>query len=171
MVRAALRFGVRCVGVTLSQNRFELARERVHAAGVADRVEIRLQDYREVSGQYDRITSVGMFEHVGRKNLPGYFRHIGQLLANGGIVMNHGITSTDSEGGETPHGVGSSSTATYLFPNAELPHIGLALQAMQEGGWKPSMWRPCAATTPAPCGSGRQLRAGRRMPAATGRRR
>ena len=64
------------MGVTLSQDQFDLATERVKAAGLADRIEIRLQDYRDVTGQFDRITSVGMFEHVGRKNLPAYFRRV-----------------------------------------------------------------------------------------------
>lgn len=71
VLRAAQQFGARCLGVTLSQNQFDLARERVRAAGLEDRIEIRLQDYRDLTGAFDRITSVGMFEHVGRKNLPG----------------------------------------------------------------------------------------------------
>ncbi len=71
VIRAALKFGARCVSVTLSQNQFDLATERVKATGLADRIEIRLQDYRDVTGQFDRITSVGMFEHVGRKKPAG----------------------------------------------------------------------------------------------------
>lgn len=67
VLRAAQKFGAQCVGVTLSQNQFDLATERVKAAGLQDRIEIRLQDYREIEGQFDRITSVGMFEHVGRR--------------------------------------------------------------------------------------------------------
>ncbi len=133
VIRAAQRFGARCVGVTLSDAQFRLATERVRAAGVADLVEIRLQDYRDVTGRFDRITSVGMFEHVGRKNLPGYFRRVQELLADDGVVMNHGITSTDPQGGETSHG-GGDFIDRYVFPNGELPHIGGALQAMQQGG-------------------------------------
>jgi cyclopropane-fatty-acyl-phospholipid synthase len=67
VLRAAGKFGAHCVGVTLSQNQFDLATERVKAAGLADKIEIRLQDYREIEGQFDRITSVGMFEHVGAR--------------------------------------------------------------------------------------------------------
>jgi cyclopropane-fatty-acyl-phospholipid synthase len=133
VIRAAQRFGARCVGVTLSQNQFELATTRVREAGVADLVEIRLQDYRDVTGQFDRITSVGMFEHVGRKNLPAYFKRVRELLADGGVVMNHGITSTDPQGGEVSNGAGEFIDR-YVFPNGELPHLGLALQAMQQGG-------------------------------------
>ena len=133
VIRAAQKFGARCVGVTLSQNQFDLATERVGAAGLQDRIEIRLQDYRDVTGQFDRITSVGMFEHVGRKNLPAYFRHVRELLADDGVVMNHGITSSDPEGGSVSYG-GGDFIDRYVFPNGELPHISLALQAMQQGG-------------------------------------
>src|SRR5690606_14591845 len=80
VLRAAQKYGARCVGVTLSQNQFELATERVRQAGLADQVEIRLQDYREVDGKFDRITSVGMFEHVGAKHLVAYFAKMRELL-------------------------------------------------------------------------------------------
>ncbi|NLP61560.1 SAM-dependent methyltransferase [Paraburkholderia sacchari] len=133
VLRAAQKFGARCVGVTLSQNQFDLATERVKAAGLADRIEIRLQDYRDIQGQFDRITSVGMFEHVGRKNLPGYFTKVRELLADDGIAMNHGITSTDAESGEAALGAGEFIDR-YVFPDGELPHIGLALEAAQRGG-------------------------------------
>ena len=103
VIRAAQKFGARCVGVTLSQN------------------------------QFDRITSVGMFEHVGRKNLPEYFSRVRNLLADNGVAMNHGITSTDPGSGETSHG-GGEFIDKYVFPDGELPHISLVLQAMQEGG-------------------------------------
>ncbi|MHA6821547.1 class I SAM-dependent methyltransferase [Ralstonia pseudosolanacearum] len=133
VLRAAQQFGARCLGVTLSQNQFDLARERVRAAGLEDRVEIRLQDYRDLTGAFDRITSVGMFEHVGRKNLPGYFRRVHSLLADNGIAMNHGITSSDPEGGESSLG-GGDFIDRYVFPQGELPHLSLALKAAQEGG-------------------------------------
>lgn len=133
LIRAAQKYGARGTGVTLSQNQFDLATARVKAAGLSDRITIRLQDYRDVTGPFDRITSVGMFEHVGRKNLPDYFAHIRTLLAEDGIVMNHGITSTDSNGGEVAHG-GGEFIDRYVFPNGELPHISQAIKAMQEGG-------------------------------------
>jgi cyclopropane-fatty-acyl-phospholipid synthase len=133
VMRAAQRFGAHCVGVTLSQNQFDLATERVRAAGLQDQVEIRLQDYREVTGTFDRITSVGMFEHVGRKNLPQYFSKMRDLLADNGMAMNHGITSTDVESGETALG-GGDFIDKYVFPHGELPHISLVLRTMQQGG-------------------------------------
>ena len=131
-IRAAERFGARCVGITLSENQHALALERVKAAGLADRVEIRLQDYRDVRGTFDRITSVGMFEHVGIRHLPEYFGIIGRLLADDGVAMNHGITSTDPDNGETPYG-GGEFIQKYVFPHGELAHLGEVLKAMQQG--------------------------------------
>ncbi|HEY3537111.1 MAG TPA: cyclopropane-fatty-acyl-phospholipid synthase family protein [Trinickia sp.] len=133
VLRAASKFGAKCVGVTLSQNQFDLATERVKAAGLVDRIEIRLQDYRDIPGQFDRVTSVGMFEHVGRKNLPTYFAKVRELLAEDGIAMNHGITSTDYDSGETALG-GGEFIDRYVFPDGELPHISLALESLQRGG-------------------------------------
>lgn len=134
VLRAAQKFGAHCVGVTLSKNQHELARERVRAAGLEDRIDIRLQDYRDVKdGPFDRITSVGMFEHVGLDNLAGYFAHIRSLLKPGGWAMNHGITSTDPNDGETRHG-GGHFIDRYVFPRGELPHISTVLRTMQEGG-------------------------------------
>jgi cyclopropane-fatty-acyl-phospholipid synthase len=132
VIRAAQKYHARCVGVTLSENQYALARERVRAAGLEHLVEIRLQDYRDVRGQFDRITSVGMFEHVGIRHLPEYFAAINKLLAPEGIVMNHGITSTDADNGETPYG-GGEFIEKYVFPHGELAHIGHVLKAMQQG--------------------------------------
>lgn len=133
VIRAAHRFGIRCVGITLSERQLELARRRVEEAGLSHLVEIRLQDYRDVTGTFDRITSVGMFEHVGLANLASYFSILRNLLSDDGVAVNHGITSTDANSGDTPFG-GGSFIDKYVFPAGELPHISLTLKAMQEGG-------------------------------------
>ncbi len=133
VIRAAQKYGAHCVGVTLSENQAALAKQRVEELGLGDKIEIRLQDYRDVTGTFDRITSVGMFEHVGLLNLRTYFSKMQSLLADGGVAMNHGITSTDAESGESPYG-GGEFIERYVFPHGELPHIGLVLKTMQEGG-------------------------------------
>jgi len=133
VLRAAQKFGARCVGVTLSERQFELARERVAQAGLQDRIEIRLQDYRDVGGQFDRITSVGMFEHVGVQHLPEYFKRIDALLAPGGVVMNHGITTSDVDQRNSPYGSGDFIDK-YVFPHGELAHLSTVIRTMQEGG-------------------------------------
>jgi len=133
VMRAAQKYGAKCVGITLSENQAAYARKQVEQAGMRDMIDIRVQDFRDVTDRFDRITSVGMFEHVGVANLPGYFDKINSLLADGGVVMNHGITSTDVNNGGSPFGNGEF-VEKYVFPRGELPHISVALRAMQEGG-------------------------------------
>jgi len=131
VLRAAQQYGAKCVGITLSKRQEELAKKRVFEAGLNEKIEIRLQDYHDVNGSFDRITSVGMFEHVGLNNLPSYFSKINSLLTEDGIAMNHGITTTDVNNRETPYG---NFIENYVFPNGQLPHISTVLRAMQKGG-------------------------------------
>lgn len=83
-MRAAQKFDAKCVGVTLSENQYALAKKRIAKAGLMDQIEIRLQDYRNVTGKFDRITSVDMFKHVGLKKLPMYFSRIQLMLKDDG---------------------------------------------------------------------------------------
>ncbi len=133
VLRAAGHFGARCVGITLSDKQAVLARERVERAGLQGQVEIRLQDYRDVQGRFARITSVGMFEHVGLHQLPSYFSQIYKLLEDDGVVMNHGITTTNVDNSATPYG-GGDFIDRYVFPNGELAHLSTVVRTMQEGG-------------------------------------
>lgn len=135
-IRAAQKYGATVVGITLSKNQHALTCEKVAQAGLAHQVEIRLQDYRDMApddGQFDKITSIGMFEHVGLNHLEAYFSKINALLKDGGLVLNHGITSTDPGSGVTPLGA-ASFIEKYVFPNGELPHLSLALKGMQTAG-------------------------------------
>ena len=99
VIRAAATYGARCVGVTRSENQYQLATERVRAAGLSDRVQIRLEDYRDVRGTFERITNVGIFENMGRESLPLYFAKVRRLLADGGMLIDHRISSADSDEG------------------------------------------------------------------------
>jgi cyclopropane-fatty-acyl-phospholipid synthase len=132
---AASRYGARATGITLSRNQHALANERIRAAGLADRCEVRLQDYRDVPGEgvYDRISSIGMFEHVGLKNLPKYFAIIRRLLTEDGIALNHGITSADPDSRAVGLGAGEF-IGRYVFPHGELPHLSLLLREMTAAG-------------------------------------
>jgi cyclopropane-fatty-acyl-phospholipid synthase len=89
---AAQEYGVRALGVTLSEQQHQLASERVAAAGLADRVKIELLDYRAVSGEFDKVASIGMFEHVGSRYTE-YFSHVHRLLKPGGLFLNHSIAA------------------------------------------------------------------------------
>ena len=132
-IRAAQARGASVVGITLSRRQCELARERVAQAGLHDQVEIRLQDYRDIDEPFDRITSVGMFEHVGLKHLQDYFGKLRSVLRDGGLVLNHGITTTDPDSGGAPLGAGHF-IGKYVFPQGELPHLSLAVREMQAAG-------------------------------------
>ncbi len=134
VIRAAQQ-GAHAVGVTLSENQFAYAKERIAALGLTDRCEVRLQDYRDVPevGGYDKITSVGMFEHVGMKNLPLYFEHMQRLLKDGGAMLMHGITSTHPRKRQVGRGAGEFIDK-YVFPDGELPHLGDVTRMMAEHG-------------------------------------
>ncbi len=135
VIHAAERYGVQAVGITLSEQQFELAHERVRAAGLQDQVEIRLQDYRDVQevGGFDRIASVGMFEHVGLPRLRLYFQRIYDLLRPGGIALNHGITAADTNSRWIGMGAGEFIDR-YVFPDGELPHVALAVKELSVAG-------------------------------------
>ncbi|TXH60491.1 MAG: class I SAM-dependent methyltransferase [Burkholderiaceae bacterium] len=135
VIHAARHYGVQATGITLSTNQHALATERVAAAGLQDRVEIRLQDYRDVpeAEGFDRISSVGMFEHVGLKNLPAYFKQVARLLKPGGVALNHGITSTDHDSRSVGLGAGEFIDR-YVFPDGELPHVSLAIRELSAAG-------------------------------------
>src|SRR5688572_26707160 len=105
---AARNYGVRALGITLSDEQHRYAQERIREMKLGDRCEVRLLDYRDVpEGEpFDKISSVGMFEHVGLHNLPVYFAKINRLLKPGGLVMNHGITTNSVDGAELGSGIG-----------------------------------------------------------------
>ena len=132
---AAKHYGVDATGITLSRNQHKLANERIAAEGLSERCRVLLQDYRDVPGEalFDKISSVGMFEHVGLKNLPVYFGAIHRLLKDGGIAMNHGITAIDPDSRAVGLG-GGEFIGKYVFPHGELPHLSLALREMAAAG-------------------------------------
>lgn len=135
VMHAAERYGADATGITLSENQHALAGERIRAAGLQDRCRVRLQDYRDLAGEglFDRIASVGMFEHVGLKNLPLYFAAMRRLLADGGIALNHGITAVDPDSREVGLGAGDF-VEQYVFPHGELPHLSLVLRELSAAG-------------------------------------
>lgn len=135
VIRAAEQYGARCVGITQSKNQFEWARECVKAAGLADRIDIRLQAYADVKGRFDRIASLGMFECEGRGDLQDYVSVLQEHLEPDGVLVSHGIMSTAPGTIDSRFGLDSGAyLARYLFPDDELPDLGYALTAMRESG-------------------------------------
>jgi cyclopropane-fatty-acyl-phospholipid synthase len=137
IVRAAQKYGARARGVTLSENQFEYVRDLIRAEGLEDRCTVELRDYRDLpeAEPFDKIASVGMFEHVGLKQLPGYFRKMWALLKDDGLALNHGITSSDVESRETEGGAGAFINR-YVFPDGELAHVSLTLKEMAAAGFE-----------------------------------
>ena len=131
-IHAARHHGARVVGITLSEEQATLARSRAAAAGVADRVEIRLQDYRSLGHeQFDAISSIGMFEHVGRSRAALYFSTLRRLLAPTGRLLNHAISSP---GGSR---IGRRTfMGRYVFPDGELLDVGEVVLAMEAAGFE-----------------------------------
>jgi cyclopropane-fatty-acyl-phospholipid synthase len=129
-IHAAGRHGVSVVGLTLSEPQARLARERVAAAGLADRVEIRVQDYRDVDDEpFDAIASIGMVEHVGAVQIDAYARMLAERLRPGGRLLNHGIARlrhTDPEAGPF--------SERYVFPDAAPLHLSRIQHALEGAG-------------------------------------
>jgi len=121
---AAREFGAKVFGITLSREQLELARERVVEEGLQDQVQLELMDYRDLpqDGRFDKVVSVGMFEHVGHANLPLYCQRLFDAVRPGGLVMNHGITARHIDGRPVGHGAGEFIDR-YVFPHGELPHL------------------------------------------------
>ncbi len=134
VLHAARHHGVRAVGITLSARQGEWASHAVADAGLGDQVEIRVQDYRDVSdGPYDAISSIGMFEHVGLARLGEYFTGLGQLLQPGGRLLNHGISRLP---GERERLSRRGFIGRYVFPDGELHEIGAVVSRMQTAGFE-----------------------------------
>ena len=134
IVHAAQRYGVHAVGITLSNNQLALAKERIKAAGLEGRVDVLLLDYRDAperlgESTFDKISSIGMFEHVGQNNFPLYFGVVRRLLRDRGLFLNHGITSPDADGRTVGSGV-SEFMDKYVFPHTELPHLHSVIREM-----------------------------------------
>ncbi len=147
---AAERYGVRVLGVTLSDNQAEYASDRIVQSGLGDRVSVRLQDYRDLDAEsFDKIVSVGMFEHVGRGHLPEYFAQAHRLLKPGGLFLNHGISYWPGvsypAAVKTPvwqrfierriFGSGSFSQR-YIFPDGELVPVSEVNRIAEKFGFE-----------------------------------
>jgi cyclopropane-fatty-acyl-phospholipid synthase len=135
LIWAAAHYGISGVGVTLSRPQAELARDRAAAAGLGERLEFRVQDYRDIPGadEFDKIVSVGMYEHVGIANLGHYFAAIARLLKPGGLALNHGITAGDRDG-RAQGPPGGEFIDRLVFPGGEVTHVSRALYEIAGAG-------------------------------------
>ncbi|HEY8639429.1 MAG TPA: cyclopropane-fatty-acyl-phospholipid synthase family protein [Solirubrobacterales bacterium] len=131
-IHAAQRYGARVVGITLSEPQAILARERAAEAGVSDKVEFRVMDYRDLAGErFDAIASIGMVEHVGEERIDLYAQRLAELLRPGGRLLNHGISRlrhSDSNPGDF--------SERYVFPDGETLHLSRVLLALERAGFE-----------------------------------
>jgi len=134
---AAREYGARVFGITLSKEQLKLARERVKAEGLQHLVELQLLDYRDLpqDGRFDKVVSVGMFEHVGHANLQVYCEKLFGAVREGGLVMNHGITAKHTDGRPVGRGAGEF-IERYVFPHGELPHVAMMSARISEAGFE-----------------------------------
>ncbi len=135
---AAKNHGVRAHGVTLAENQYALAKEKVARLGLQDRVTIELKDYTKLDGNFDKIASIGMFEHVGLDNHATYFRTIERLLKPRGLYLHHAITRAAKRDDKLfrrkrPE---AAAIARYIFPGGELDHIGLSVANLEARGFE-----------------------------------
>jgi cyclopropane-fatty-acyl-phospholipid synthase len=133
-LHAAGQHGVHVIGITLSEPQAALARQRAKAAGLGERIEIRLTDYRDLAGeQFDAIASIGMVEHVGSANIDAYARRLASVLRPGGRLLNHGIARMrhgDPEAGPF--------SERFVFPDAAPLHLSRVLTAIEAAGLEPT---------------------------------
>lgn len=132
---AAKNYGVKAHGITLSRNQYEYALAEVKRQGLDDNVTIELRNYRDLPqiGTYDKVSSIGMFEHVGLKNLAGYFSTVYQVLKPDGLFLNHGITSDEPEWDRS---VATEFINRHVFPDGELDTVSNIQRRMEEANFE-----------------------------------
>jgi len=125
---AAEEYGVHATGVTLSQEQYNYTKQQIKERNLEDKVDVYLEDYRDLQGQYDFVTSVGMFEHVGKENLGEYFATVKRLLKPNGRALIHGITGQHDGAGVDPFII------KYIFPGGYIPNMVENLQHVMDTG-------------------------------------
>ncbi|MGE8493066.1 MULTISPECIES: class I SAM-dependent methyltransferase [Comamonas] len=134
---AAEHYGIEGTGITLSKNQHAYVNRLIEQKGLQGRVRMLLTDYRQlqVDQPFDKIASVGMFEHVGRAHMQEYFSVLKRLIKPGGLLMNHGITAGGTDNEQLGAGMGDF-IEKYIFPGGELIHVSAVLEEMAHAGWE-----------------------------------
>jgi cyclopropane-fatty-acyl-phospholipid synthase len=134
ILQAARNYGVQATGITLSERQVTLGRRRIEEAGLASHCQLELLDYRDARqlGEFDKIASVGMVEHVGESHLPEYFRNAFAMLRPGGVFLNHGI----GRAGNRPKPAEPTFTDVYVFPDGEMIQIATILRHAEDAGFE-----------------------------------
>ena len=135
---AVKNYGVTATGITLSEEQIDFARDKVKAMGLAGKITLQFTDYANVSGSFNKISSIGMYEHIGLKNIDGYMRKVRSLLSEDGVFLNHAI----SRRAPKPSLLGrrlrpeQKALAKYIYPGGALDDIGHSITAMERAGFE-----------------------------------
>ncbi len=135
---AAKNFGVKAHGVTLSQKQLDFTKAKIKRLGLEDLVTVELKDYNNLTGSYDKISSIGMYEHVGIANYEKYFSKLRSLLSDRGILLNHGITRRAKFTKKMAQKIKPLRRIVlkYIFPGSELDDIGNTVQMLEKGSFE-----------------------------------
>ncbi|MEL7049460.1 MAG: cyclopropane-fatty-acyl-phospholipid synthase family protein [Pseudomonadota bacterium] len=138
LCHAATKYGVTAHGITLSEEQLAFAKEKAERLGISDRVTFELADYSVIGGQYDKIASIGMYEHIGLKNIPAYMQKMRSLLSDDGLFLNHAISKRAPKPSILRRRMRPEqrAIAKYIFPGGELDDIGHTLVAMERAGFE-----------------------------------
>jgi cyclopropane-fatty-acyl-phospholipid synthase len=128
LIYAAQNYGITGMGNTLSKNQYAYASRKIREAGLKDRVRVVLQDYRQIGGKFDKVVSVGMFEHVGKKFIPVFIRKVSEVLRPGGLGLLHTI-------GRDAPSIGDPWTLNHIFPGGYLPTLSEITRALGRAGF------------------------------------
>ena len=127
LLHAARDYGTSGVGVTISNNQYQYGCRRIEELGLGERIEVKLQDYKQLAGKFDKFVSIGMFEHVGKRFIPAYMRRVAELLKKGGVGLLHTIAKEV----ESP---GDAWITRYIFPGGYIPSLPETIQEMGRAG-------------------------------------
>ena len=135
---AAKNFGVKAHGITLSQQQHDLVQQKIRDRGLVGQVSVELCDYEKHQGQYDKISSIGMFEHIGVANYPTYFRKVRSMLCDHGILLNHAIARSAKKSKKKARYIRPERRLLlkYIFPGSELTSVGFTSDAMEHDGFE-----------------------------------
>lgn len=138
LFHAAQHYGVRAHGITLSENQLQYTREKARKLGLEDQVTVEVRDYANLEGEFDKVASICMYEHVGINNLPGFMKKVDSLLTKNGLFLLQGITRPGKADMKQFRKMNAERRllAKHVFPGAELDHLGHMLQSMESGGFE-----------------------------------
>jgi cyclopropane-fatty-acyl-phospholipid synthase len=133
---AARHYGVRAVGATLAKEQYDYAKAKIERLGLGDRVTLEFRDYTKMEGTFDKIASIGMFEHVGIANYPTYYQTVHRLLRPRGLYLHHTIARRAPHGKRRREETAYKALGRYIFPGGELDHLGMSIENLERYGFE-----------------------------------